>query len=281
MADVLMGVTETAATGQASVSGLMQSYLYEKSRLLPTITDYSYLVQPGDKSISVGRSSSFTVGSKTENTALEAQALTLAGDTISLVNHRAIQFLLEDIASEQSKVAVIQRGLMQAAADLAVDIDTYIIAELVKASASAPDHAIVFGSTSDDVIALGDILGARKLLQAQNVAVDECTVLIGPEKEAEMLAIANFIQAERWGNSEPIQNGVIGKIYGMNVVVHSGATDRMFTYHPSAVGFAQQMASVESQRDLSNLGTRVSASVLHGCEVLDSGKRQVFTDSTS
>lgn len=281
MADVLMGVTETAATGQNSVSGLMQSYLYEKSRLLPSITDYSYLVQPGDKSLSIGRSSSFTVETKAENTAVSAQALTLAGDTITLENHRVIQFLLEDIASEQSKVAVIERALMQAAADLAVDIDTYIIAELVKASVSSPDHNIVFEATTTDIITLADILAARSLLQAQHVNVDECSILVGPEKEAEMLAIDSFIKTNEWGNSDPIQNGVIGKIYGMAVRIHSGATDRMFTYHPSAVGFAQQMASVESARDLANMGTRVSASVLHGVEVLDEGKRQVFTDSTN
>lgn len=282
MADTLMGVTEITAVSQAEISGLIQSYLYEKSRLLPSITDYSDRVGPGMKSLSIGRSGGFTVGSKTENTAVDAQALTYAGDVISLENHRVIQFLLEDIADEQAKPGIVADALQKAAADLAVDVDSYIIAELVKASASAPDHLINFIDTTDDVVALADILAARALLQAQNIDPMECYICVGPEKENEMLAIENFIDTSKWGNSEPVQNGVIGKIYGMKTIVHSSATDRMFTYHPSAVGFAFQKAiTVESQRDLSQLATRYSVSVLHGCEVLDSGKRQVFTDSTN
>jgi len=281
MADTIMGVTEIAAVSQVEISGLIQEYLYEKTRLLPTITDYSSRVAPGMKSVSIGRSGGFTVGSKTENTAVDAQAVTYAGDTIALENHRVVQFLLEDIADLQSKAAVVEDSLKKAAADLAVDVDTYIIAELAKASTSSPDHAIVFIDTSTDVIAAADILASRSLLQAQNVNVDECFIAIGPEKEAQLLAIANFIQADQWGNSEPIQNGVIGKIFGMKVLVHSGCTDRMFIFHPDSVGFAfQQNIRVESQRDLANLGTRYSLSLLFGAEVLDGGKRVVFTDST-
>jgi len=277
-----MGVTEIAGVTQESISGLIQSYLYENTRLLPTVTDYSSRVSPGDKSVSIGRSGGFTVGSKSENTALDAQSITYGSDVISLVNHRAVQFLVEDIANIQSVPFIIEDAMKKAAADLAVDIDTYIVAELAKASTSSPAHQIVFIDTSTDVVALADILVPRKLLQTQFVNTDECFIGIGPEKEAEMLAIANFIQAERWGNSEPIQNGVIGKIYGMKVVVSSLFTDRMMTYHPSAVGFAfQQNIVVEQARDLPNLGTRYSLSLLHGAEVLDSGKRTVLTDSTN
>jgi len=282
MADVIMGVTEVAGVTQASISGLIQSYLYEKTRLLPTITDYSSRVAPGDKSVSIGRSGGFTVGSKSENTALEAQSITYGSDTITLENHRAVQFLVEDIANIQSVPFIVEDAMKKASADLAVDIDTYIVAELAKASASAPDHQVVFADTSTDVVALADILAARKLLQAQHLNTDECYIGIGPEKEAEMLAISNFIEAQKWGSNEPIMNGVIGKLYGMKVVVSSLFTDRMITYHPSAVGFAfQQAIAVEQQRDLANLGTRYSLSLLHGCEVLDSGKRTVLTDSTN
>ncbi len=281
MADALIGVTETSANALANISKLAQTFLIQESILLPTVTNYSNLAVAGASSIKLPRSGGFTVGDKSENTAVDAQIITYAADTITF-SHRVVQFLVEKIASKQSVVDVVQDAVMKATKALALDLDAKIIAQLELASSSGPDHQINFIDTATDVIAKGDILAARKLLLTQNVNPKESYLLVGPEKEAEMLALADFIQAERYGSSMPIQNGEIGSVYGMKVLVHTSVTDYILAYHPSAVGYAfSQPIELDFEKALANLGMRYSLDYIFGAKVLDSGKRCVKVDSTN
>lgn len=281
MADALMGVTETSAAALANISKLAQSFLIQESILLPTVTDYSYLAGLGVSSVKLPRSGGFTVGSKAENTAVDAQVITYAADTITFT-HKTVQFLLEKIAQKHTMVDVVSDAVMKATKALALDIDAQIITQLELASSSAPDHQINFIDTVNDVIAKGDILAARKLLLSQNINPKECFILIGPEKEAELLALADFIQAERYGSNMPIQAGEFGSVYGMKVLVHTSVTDFMLAYHPSSVGVAfSQPIELDFDKDLANIGTRYSLDFMFGAKVLDSGKRVVKVDSTN
>lgn len=281
MADALMGVTETSAAALANISSMAQSFLIQNSVLLPTATNYSALAVPGASSIKLPRSGGFTVGDKSENTAVDAQIITYAADTISF-SHRTVQFLIEKLAAKQSVVDVVSDAVMKATKALALDLDAKIITALNSASASAPDHQIVFADTVGDVVAKADILAARKLLVDQNINPRECYLAVGSEKEAELLALADFIQAERYGSSTPIQAGEIGMIYGMKVIVHTSITDYMLAWHPSAVGYAfSQPIELDFDKDLANIGTRYSLDYIFGAAVLDGGKRCVKVDSTN
>ena len=282
MADTITGVTEITAASLAEISQEAQVYLQQRSMLLPTVTDYSYLAQAGVKSVAIPRAGGFTVGEKGENVSVDSQAITFATDTIALTNHRVVQFLIEDDASLKAKVNIVAENTLRAAADLAADVDNFIIAELKLASTTAPDHKLVFAATTTDIVAKADILASRKLLIDQHIDPRECYIGVGSEKEAELLAISDFIDASKYGSNEPIMNGEIGKIYGMRVLVHSAFADFMCSWHPSAVGFAfQRNLKFQSQMDLANLGMRYSLDMIHGAEVLDLGKRNVFTDSTN
>lgn len=281
MADALLGVTETAANALANISNMAQTFLIQNSVLLPTVTDYSSLAVQGASSIKLPRSGGFSVGDKSENTAVDAQIITYAADSITF-SHRTVQFLIEKLAQKQSVVDVVSDAVMKATKALALDVDSKILAQLALASSSAPDHQLLFIDTATDVVAKGDILAARKLLLEQNVNPRECYIGIGPEKEAELLSLADFIQAERYGSSAPIQNGEIGMLYGMRVIIHTSITDNMYVWHPSACGVAfAQNIELDFDKDLANIGTRYSLDYIFGAKVLDSGKRCVFVDSTN
>ena len=212
MADVLMGVTETQAAALAQVSELAQLYLQQESKLLPLVTDYSSLAVKGASSIKLPRSGGFTVGDKGENTAVDAQSITYVADTISLDQHRVVQFLLEDIADEQAMVNVVQDALLKASKDMAFDVDKKIKAEFDNASTSAPDHVIQYNDTTNEDIELVDILAMRKLLIDQNIDPRQCYLGLGSAQEKNMLAIDNFIDASKYGSMEPVMNGEIGKV---------------------------------------------------------------------
>lgn len=277
-----MGVTETSAAALANVADFAQLYLQQESKLLPTVTNYSSLAVPGSSSIKLPRSGGFTVGDKAENTAVDSQVITYASDTISLDQHRVVQFLLEDIANQQSMVEVVQDAVMKASKDLAFDIDKKIKAEFDNASASAPDHVIQYSDAVNEDIELSDILEMRRLLIAQNIDPRECFLGVPPGQEKNMLAISDFIDASKYGSSEPIQNAEIGKIFGLRVICSNvfDGTDS-YAWHPTAVGFAmQQNVRLQRDYDLANLAWRYSLDYIGGFEILDAGKRVVKIEET-
>ena len=281
MADALFGVTESSAAALSNVSNLVQKFLIQESKMLPLCTDYSYLASKGTNSIKVPRSGGFTVGDKAENTAVDSQIVTYASDTITLDQHRVVQFLVEKISNKQAVPAIIEDQIMKATKALALDMDNKIIAELRLGSASAPDHEIVFNDTVNNDLELVDVLEARRLLQVQNLDPRECYMAIGPDKEKDMLAITDFIHAEKYGSSEGIVNGEIGRLFGVRVVVHTSLSGEMLMWHPSAVGYAiQQPTELDMDKDLPNLAMRYSLDYIAGFEVLDGGKRNVHVVNT-
>jgi N4-gp56 family major capsid protein len=284
MADALMGNTEVSATSKAIVDSLAQKYLVQEAKLLPLFSNYSNLVVKGASSIKVPRSGGFTVASKSENTSADASIITYAADTISLNRHRYIQFLLEDYASSVASVDVVSDALMKASKDLALDFDTYLLSTLIAgASASSPDHIIQYTDGTNEDIELADILNARKLLVDQNIDPRECAMMIGSGQERNMLKIADFIDASKYGSNAPIVAGEIGMVYGMKVILHTGLTagNKTVFAHPSALGFAfSQDARVQSFYDLKELGNRWSLDTIYGASVLDSGKRCVVIEET-
>ncbi len=282
MADALMGTTETTAVANAKIANLIQSYLIQESKLLPLVTDYSSLASEGVKSISLPRSGGFVVGDKAENTAVDSQAVTYAVDTINLTIHKVIQMLVEKFAKRQAAPAILSDMMMKAGKDLAYAVDEIIAAALLAGpSTSGPDHVIDFNDGTNNDLELADVLNIRALFQAQNIDVAECYLGLNPAKEKDALAIDNFIDASKWGNSEPISNGIIGKVYGLRIVVSNVfESDSLLAWHPSSTGFCfAQGIQVASQPDLANLGDRYSLDFIAGCTSgLDSGKRQVLVE---
>jgi hypothetical protein len=277
MAD--MGVTETGAIGQATVIETLQTYLQQESRLMDKITKYP--VQKGDTSLKIGRAGGFTVNTKSENTAVTAQTITYAADTLNLDTHQVIQVRLEDIADEQAKSNIIADMLMRMGKDMAYAIDQLIVTKLILPSASAPDHRIAYTGSA---LGKADLLYARQLLHIQNIVFSECYIGVSPAQEAALLAIDDFVHVDKYGaNATGLSLGEIGRLYGAPVIMSNAFADaKTIVWHPTAVALAMQIQpKFEQWRDLVNLATLYSLSQLSGVALLDSGKRNVMLGTAS
>lgn len=278
-----IGLTEVTATRQQLVASIVQETLKQNALLLGTITDYSAFAQPGASQVSVPRRDQFAAANKAENTDLTAQELTFSADVISLNLHKAIYSKLERIAQVQSNVAVEAEIIREMANELALQVDKDIITELLLASTAAPDHTIVYNDTTNNDIEVVDILEARRLLNVQNVPMMNRFMLISPDREKEMLSIANFVEVDKYGpGAQPLASGELGRIYGFRVLMHNEipATDTIF-YHSSAVGFAQQLQpEFRSDFQLRSASQEYLLHHIYGVEVLDGGKRQVVIEDT-
>ena len=277
-----IGVTEVGATSQDIVASIVQETLKQESLLIPTILDYSLYAGKGAQSVKIPRRNQFTAADKVENTDLTAQELTFAVDTITLNKNKAIYSKLERIAELQAMPNVEAEILIEMAKELALQIDKDIIVELKLASSSAPDHILDYVDTATNVIADADILEARRLLNVQKVPQTDRFLLIGPDKEKQMLSIANFIEQDKYGPNVAIMKGELGMVRGFRVIMHTEleAINSIF-YHKSAVGMALQLAPEFSMdKQLRSTSKEYLLQQIYGLEVLDSGKRQVFFNGT-
>ena len=281
MADVLTGLTETSATAEAIVSAEVQEVLTAAMVVPPLVSDYSAMVGPGMDRVKIARFSNFTVNTKAENTAVDAQALAFGTDSLLLDQHKVVQVLVEDIADLQAKVAVTQVYVQQMAKDLAADMDLKLINDIESGtSSSAPDHRIAYvGST----LAKADILAGRQLLNTQNVPMADRALLVSPVSESALMAISEFTRVDEAGGSLALRNGQIGKLFGFDVIMSSQVEDsKTLALHKSCHAFARQLAPrVQQFNDIPNLAQRWSIDHIFGSKTLDSGKRQVLLGSAS
>ncbi len=248
MAD--FGLTEANAVIQETVSTLIQDALIESSKLMDKVQNFA--AAPGED-------------------LFDKDATQLALD-----KYKAIQVRVEDIASLQAKPNIVADMVDRMARQIALQIDTDLVTVLEDTSAAAPDHRLAF----DNATSLGktDILIARELLQEQNLDFSECWIGVNPGHEREMLAIAEFVEADKYGSSAGLVNGELGKIYGARVVMSNQFNDnKVIVWHPSHCAFARQQAPrFEQDRDLPNLATLYSVNQIYGVKQLDSGKRAVM-----
>lgn len=277
-----IGITEVSATSQDLVSSIVQETLKEKAKLMPLISDYSQFAQKGTNQVSIPRRTQFSAADKAENTNLTAQELTFAADVIDVSLHKAIYAKVEDFANFKSNVNLQAEIIQEMANEVALQFDRDVITELKLASASAPDHILDYADTAGDTLALADIANARALLHRQNVPMGERYMMISPEKEEDLLAIDNFISAEKYASREALVEGNVGRVFGFEVYIHTELTaNEALFWHKSAVGYAMGLnPTFEQDRELASASTEYLLQNLYGVQVLDSGKRQVYINGT-
>lgn len=282
MADI--SNTDAAAVIEEVVSRVVQETLIQESVLIPAVKDMSSMVRDGMDTLKIPKFSALSVVSKGEDTCLTPAVPTIATDDLVLDQHNAIAWSLEDRTEIQSAVDIISQLVRDSSRSLAASVDDCIVTELLSASAAAPDHRQQFANTPTDTIQEADILEARRLLDIQNVPSSDRFMLLPPDQEKAMLQIANFIQADRYGSAQPIQNGEIGMVFGIRVLKTTSSnlgSGEFVAFHRDAVAYASQRAArLEQERNVLCLKTDYVLSMLFGCQVLDGGKRQVLFNAT-
>lgn len=235
------GNTQLSATKQELIAALVQKELKFGAKLIPTVSDVSAFAVAGMKSISFPTAGSFTVENRASATAGSIQDLTFAAEKLDL-NYRAyVGWLVDSVDQYQSNVDVQAEYVKRASSAHARNLDEQVLTVL---DASA-------GYAQAAGIDQTKILNARKWLLKNQANLSDCTMVVTPDDEALLLAIPEFVRADAYGASN-IPSGVIGRIYGLNVMVHTKPTlAKSFIYEKSAVAFGLQKApSYDEQKDI-------------------------------
>lgn len=267
MADVITGNTQLAPTKQDLIIALVQKELKFKAQLLPWVTDFSVFAVKGAKSVGVPKLSSFTVENRASATAGTIQALSSAKDVIDLNFNAYVSWLIDSSDEMQTSIDAQMEFAKRAAAAHGRYVDEQIITEAL---------AVAGLNVGPGPVTAGKILAARKFIMQNDGDLGQTVLVVDPTTEEVMLGLDEFKRADIYG-SAVIPSGVIGKVYGMPVMVHNGlAASNALVIEKTGLGFAFQKAPAMAEQPEIAYGTaakRVAIDQLFGVNGLQLGEK--------
>lgn len=262
MADVITGNTELGATKQDVIAAIVQKELKFAAKLSPYFTDLSFLAVKGAKSVSFPKLTSFTVIDRASAAAGDASVLTSSVDKMDLDINAYVAWIIDSSDEVQTTIDAQVEFARYAAAAHGRYVDTKIITELENVGVATTTA----GNISRDIA-----LEMRKAYLQKDGMLDEAVWLLSVAQEEALLKVSQFESAEVYGQPV-IPNGVIGRLYGIPVVIHNGLADaQFFLAGKSGLGYAFQKGASMSQQGANEYGSaaiRVAMDQLFGVKGL-------------
>lgn len=258
MADAITGNTELSATKQDVIAAIVQKELKFAAKLVPFVTDLSVYAGKGAKSVKVPKLTSFTVVDRASGAAGDATALTSSVDTIDLDQNAYVAWIVDSMDEVQTMIDAQIENARRAASAHGRYVDTAIITKA---------EAVAVATTTAGTISRDIVLEMREAILKRDGDMGMCLFAISPAQETAMLKVDEFTRADIYG-SAVVPNGVIGRVYGIPVLVHNGLADaQYFLWEKSGLGIAFQRAPNMSSQPANEYGTsaqRVAMDQLFG-----------------
>jgi len=263
MADLIHGNAQLSATKMDIITALVQKELKFKAQLAPYFTDVSKFAVKGAKTIAFPKLGSFTVTERASGVAGDASVINATTDSLALNIPAYIAYIIDSNDSAQTTLEFESEAAKRAGAAHARYLDTKLIAELVAGAG--------FNSAAAGNITIADILDMREFIKGNEGMLEETVLVIGPDQEKAMLQIAEFTRQDIYGSSN-VPAGVIGRVYGVPVLVHNAMTaGQAIMAEKSALCYGFQLAPNTSEQMANQYGSqakRVAVDQLFGVKAL-------------
>lgn len=237
MADAITGDTELGSTKSDLIAAVVQRELIEDMKLLRTITDVSQFAVKGAQSISFPKLTSFTPVNRASGVAGDATVLTSSVDKLDLDDKPYVAWIIDSNDEMQTTIAAQMEFAKRAASGQGLYVDDAIVTLL---EAISPATTTASALPTRDVI-----LEMRTALCDRKAKRDQLVFVVGCAGEEAMLKIDEFTRADIYGSSN-IPSGVIGRVYGMEVIVSNNLdVDEYYMYEKAAaaIGFQKGISS--------------------------------------
>lgn len=209
---------DVANVQESLVAEVVQRELQAKAKLAGLFADYSNLVGKGTSDLKIPRSDSFAVQTRDNATPTPASAqnLTFAFDQINLDISEYVYYVIPGDVELDAKPSYELTAAERAASAHARSMDIKRIDELWSGAAVANDVDFVSGTTDFEETVLNMI---QKADEANMLDDGNRFIIIRPEQRKQALSVANFVQADRYGDRTPLVSGELGSYYGCRFVV--------------------------------------------------------------
>lgn len=205
----------------------------------------------------------------TEASGVDADAVTVTSQSLVIDKRIVKDFIITNLALTQSLPA------MQKLQDLAIHaiqkrMQALIIAAIVP-NAAAPDHSIAY--TAGSTLALADILAGKRLLDAQDVPMENRHMVVGASQLNDLFNITGLTSTDFGASNAPLLNGNLpSQILGYMPHFTSLASSVSYFFHSSFMTVAAQEGMNVKQFDQGGISgartMRINCDTLFGLKQL-------------
>ena len=252
-------------------------YFEKALTLKPFFDDYSSLVQGRGDTLHIPTIQEVASADKSANTSVEYTANVETTISLSIDQHKYAAKLFEDIAMVQANEQLFDKYAQSMAYALAKAVDTKVEALLQTLGTTQTLAA-------DNSMSNADVETALGTLMSNDIPADECAFFVNPLIYADLLNSKAFVTNNSgagvgFGNVNPVMStGQVGELFGIPVMTSSliptttsTGIEAGYLVHKSAIAVAvQQNIRVQSEYDVSYLGTKVVADVIYGAVITTS-----------
>lgn len=278
------------AINQAGVPGLddvlfndVQEFLKNEAVFANIVMNVTGSMKIGQDSVALPKWSGMAVSDVLDNgTNAVDGTLALGTDVLSIDKYKKADNYIYDTARLGTGVDLDAGFLEVAPARLADQIEQDIIAEVIQASASAPDHILQMSGGSNDELTVNDIAIAAQLLDEAKVPADGRYLVVSPKQKRMILKDSSIRDASQAGGNSAIVRNEFANIMGFRMIVSNNMTaDSAVAFHESHCAFGlQKQVGFEKERQASYSRDYLKVEAKYGCKVLDSGVRGVYFNTT-
>lgn len=265
MADVIIASAQTEPTKQQLITSLAQKELKFSAIMSQYATDVSSFAVKGMKSVSFPKLTSFVVNERGSGVTVDSQGLQSSVETLSLNIPAYIKWSIDPNDEIQSTLNWELETVSRASSAHGRHFDKKVIAE----SLATGKEASAVGMTRDLV------LEGREYIKKNEGNLADVTIFVAPSEMTKLLKIEEFTRADIYGSAN-IPSGMIGKLYSMSVVEHTGLEDgEWFMSTKDAVAYAFQKEPAYGEQDDIDLGVgakKRALDCLYGVKALQLGE---------
>jgi N4-gp56 family major capsid protein len=235
--------------------------------------DYEGEIKQGGTTVKITDVADPTIGTYVKDTDITIQALTDATRTLLIDQQKYFAFEVDDLDAVQARNggALVTQAGQQAAYKLRDVADQVIAAEL-KANALAGNKLGAQAVSTSD-LAFKLLVQIRTKLVKNNVPSEGRWAIVTPEFYGYLLQDNRFISAANSGSTDPLLNGYVGRVLGMNIYESNncaaGASTGTMIYagHNIGASYAEQILKVEADRMEKRFADYVKGLHVYGTKV--------------
>lgn len=251
---------------------LLQSFLKQNKFSSTSVCNRSYEGDvAGAKSVKITSISRPTIAQYTEGTtSISFESLTDAQRTLAINQSKYFAFQVGDIAKAQSVNggALMTEAAREAGAGLAEDADKYVQGIIES------DCANTTGATSitTSALAMARLVAHAQTLDENNTPKEGRYTIVPSWFNSLLLLDSNYMSYDALSSGGRLENGVMGRVLGFDIIVANyalSAGDDWYVYsgHPAAITFANQIDKVESLRPESAFSDALKGLHVYGAKV--------------
>tara|TARA_R100001460_G_scaffold2077_8_gene7105 strand:- start:1926 stop:2732 length:807 start_codon:yes stop_codon:yes gene_type:complete len=247
-------------------AGVTQSFIANQV-VIPTLnTQFTGTVTRGNQVHIINATTPTIVDYKAAGRSITAEALNDTEVLLDIDQEKAFSVNIDDVDAVQAS-SEFGPWVDSAGRALAEDAEDYLLDQMLAGATDSNSGSVVVDSAAK---ALTGVLDMRTAMSTAKVPANGRFLVVSPNY-ADLL-IQGLDDVSVAGNDTELRNGVIGRIYGFQVLESplfaSGAG--AIAYHENMVGFVNQIQSLESLRNPTKFSDIVRGLNVYGAKVLKS-----------